>query len=634
MAERTDDKRSRPLISWSIGNKLLAASILMITLVLLVGGLAIWEIHIVASNVNDAFAMEQQRAQSLELLAAGQELIASLHHVIITEDAPGASTAVPVSMGTFEFYMSALQTSDGVGDPLGELDVVYEDLRQAVGEVELLVRQERWDEAHTVLMQDVVPVNDRLGGVLRQLVSRNDRRVKAVIARTQRTMRQVRLLMLVGMVVTAAVALSWRQYVFRGMERSIAELRQGVARITGGDLERRLEIHTGDEIEELANEFNVMASRLADLIGSLEERVAERTRELEESLFELEGAAQVARQAASIRDVEQLLDETVHLISVLFGFYHTGIFMLDETKEYAVLQAASSEGGRRMLERGHRLKVGEKGIVGHVAGSGTPRIALDVGEDAVYFDNPDMPETRSEMAVPLEVRREIIGVLDVQSQEAKAFSDPDIAIIKSLADQIALAIENAHLLEESQQALQELEVLYGRRVREAWRSQPSRQRTAYRFTDAGVERARGVPSLEAQDEPLVSDLVIEEDEGDGRRLASPIRLRGQEIGSIILRQEPAEEPWSEEELALMEEVSAQIALALENARLLEETQRRAAREQLTREITDNIRSAVSVEDAIQRAIREVGRALEASEMIARIGPEPILRHEQGGDGHE
>jgi GAF domain-containing protein/HAMP domain-containing protein len=446
-------------------------------------------------------------------------------------------------------------------------------------------------------------------------------------------MRQVRLFMLVGIVVTAAVALSWRQYVFRGMERSIAELRQGVARIIGGDLERRLDIRTGDEIEELANEFNVMASRLADLIGSLEERVAERTRELEESLFELEGAAQVARQAASIRDVEQLLDETVHLISVLFGFYHTGIFLLDETKEYAVLQAASSEGGHRMLERGHRLKVGEKGIVGHVAGTGTPRIALDVGEDAVYFDNPDMPETRSEMAVPLEVRREIIGVLDVQSQEAKAFSDPDIAIIKSLADQIALAIENAHLLEESQQALQELEVLYGRRVREAWRGKSGHQRAAYRFTDAGVERAHGVPSLEVQDGSLVTQPAVQ-DEDDGRRLASPIRLRGQEIGSIILRQESAEEPWSEEELALMEEVSAQIALALENARLLEETQRRAAREQLTREITDNIRGAVSVEDAIQRAIREVGQALEASEMIARIGPEPILRQEQKGDAHE
>lgn len=611
------DKFWDRLFKWNIGRKLTVASALMIVLVALVGGTGIWQMQLVARTVDDLSAMEQQRAQSLELMAAGQELIAALHHMIVTEDTALASTKVPVSMGLLQFYMESLQAKEEDGQTSylpDEMSTLYDNLRQAVDHVNLLARQERWDEAHLALMQTVVPINEDMVNSLRQLVFRNDQRVKKTVASTQATMQQVRLLMFAGITLTTGIALGWRQVVFQGMSRSIAQLRQGVARITGGDLEHRLDIRTGDEIEELANEFNTMAGRLSDLIRSLEERVAERTHELEENLFELEGAAQVAREAASIRDMDKLLDETVHLISVLFGFYHTGIFLLDEAKEYAVLQAASSEGGRHMLARGHKLKVGQEGIVGHVAGSNTPRIALDVGEDAVYFDNPDMPKTRSEMAVPLEVRREVIGVLDVQSTEEAAFSDQDIAIIKSLADQIALSIENARLLEESQRAVQELEALYGERVRETWRGQTIAQLPAYRYTGVRVERTS--PSARASSESTIQPTISTGEER--RQLAAPIRLRGENIGSIVLRQDANEEPWTPEEVALMEEVSAQIALALENARLLEDTQRRAARERLTGEITARMRETLDMDTILQTAIQEIGETLGISRIKLRM----------------
>ncbi len=617
MIRGAEDRQSKRLFKWNIGQKLTIASALMILLIVLIGGISIWQMHTIARTVDDLFTLEQQRAQSLELLTAGQELIASSHHMILTEDSALASTKVPVSMGLIQFYMGSLKAQAEENQASyfpEEIDTLYSDLRQGVEEVNLLVRQERWDEAHTTLMQTVVPINEDLGGLLRQLVFRNDQRVKKTIASTQATMRRVRLLMLAGIVLSSAVAIGWRQAVFQGMSNSIAKLRQGVARITGGDLEHRLDIHTGDEIEELANEFNTMAGRLSDLIGSLEKRVAERTRELEENLFELEGAAQVAREAASIRDLDQLLDETSHLISVLFGFYHTGIFLLDEAKEYAVLQAASSEGGRRMLARGHKLKVGQKGIVGYVAGSNTPRIALDVGEDAVYFDNPDMPQTRSEMAVPLEVRREVIGVLDVQSMEEAAFSDQDIAIIKSLADQIALAIENTRLLEESQRAVQELEALYGQRVRETWREQTGAQLPAYRYTGLRIEETS--PSAEVSRKSTVRPMISTGD--DKRQMVAPIRLRGQSIGSIALRQDKNEEPWTPEEVAMMEEVSAQVALALENARLLEETQRRAARERLTGEIIARMRETLDVDTILKTAIHEIGETLDISRIKLRM----------------
>jgi len=211
-------------------------------------------------------------------------------------------------------------------------------------------------------------------------------------------------------------------------------LREGVEILRQGDFEHRIEVQTQDEFGVLADTFNTMVAQLEDLVGSLEQRVAERTHDLERRAVQMDAAAQVAREAAAIRDVGQLLDATSRLISDRFGFYHAGIFLLDEVREYAVLRAASSIGGRRMLARRHKLKVGEVGIVGHAAGRGEPRIALDVGEDAVFFDNPDLPRTRSEMALPLKVRGQVIGVLDVQSTEEAAFSEDDVAILQTMAD--------------------------------------------------------------------------------------------------------------------------------------------------------------------------------------------------------
>jgi GAF domain-containing protein len=164
------------------------------------------------------------------------------------------------------------------------------------------------------------------------------------------------------------------------------------------------------------------------------------------------------------------MNQTVQLISSYFGYYHAGIFILDDVREYAVLQAANSEGGQRMLARGHKLRIGQVGIVGNVADIGVPRIALDVGDDAIFFNNPDLPLTRSEIALPLKARGQVIGVLDVQSIDEAAFSNDDVETLQVLADQVALALDNARLLKESRDALEELRNLYGQRTRQAGKS--------------------------------------------------------------------------------------------------------------------------------------------------------------------
>lgn len=309
---------------------------------------------------------------------------------------------------------------------------------------------------------------------------------------------------------------------------------------------------------------------LRELTRELEKRVEERTRELAETSLrlqeanrdlarrtaQLEAASAVARRAAEFRDVDTLLNETVRLISERFGFYHAGIFLLDDAREYAVLRAASSEGGKRMLARGHRLAVGEVGIVGYVAGTGKPRIALDVGADAVFFSNPDLPHTRSEMALPLKVGDRIIGVLDVQSVEASAFTGEDVAVLQTMADQVALAIENARLLSEVRDRLREVEALSREYARREWEQMVS-ERPVWGYVYDGVDvRPKERVSLP---------------EGISPALTVPLQLAtGETIGRVTLAL--SDRSPTEEDMALARVVTEQAAMALESARLFQQTQ--------------------------------------------------------------
>ncbi len=225
------------------------------------------------------------------------------------------------------------------------------------------------------------------------------------------------------------------------------------------DLNSTATVNTQDEIGVLATTFNSMTGRVRDLIGNLEQRVVERTQALEHRAIQLQAAADVGSTAVRIHDLDELLRQVTYLISERFGFYHVGIFLLDEKGEYATLRASNSNGGQRMLTRGHKLRVGQVGIVGYVTGSGQPRIALNVGEDIEFYSNPDLPDTRSEMALPLAVAGKILGALDIQSSQETAFSQEDISTLKVLTDQIAIAIENARSNELAQEAINEMREL-------------------------------------------------------------------------------------------------------------------------------------------------------------------------------
>ncbi len=405
---------------------------------------------------------------------------------------------------------------------------------------------------------------------------------------------------LLGVLFAAGTAL----FLTRSIATPLSDLAETATQIAAGDLNREASVEREDEIGSLAHAFNEMTARLRGLIDTLEQRVAERTNELARRSNQLEAAAQVAREAASIRDLDRMLSDVAELISEHFDFYHVGIFLLDEAAEYAVLEAANSAGGHRMLDRGHRLQVGTEGIVGYVTQTGEARIALDVGADAVFFDNPYLPNTRSELTLPLQVGNEIIGALDVQSTEEAAFTEEDIAILGTLADQVAIAIQNSQLVTQTQQALDEVQTLNRRYLQREW-SELSTERGLITYEYAGAQK---------------STPVAPDDGGNGHgqsetaEVAIPIRLRDQVIGQIDLLEADGGRVWTDEEIRLVETISDQMAQALENVRLIEKTQQRVQELALLFSSSQRLAGApLQAEEIAEITVRQFLDVLEFSE---------------------
>jgi GAF domain-containing protein/HAMP domain-containing protein len=397
--------------------------------------------------------------------------------------------------------------------------------------------------------------------------------------------------------------------------RPINTLTETATAIAAGDLSRTVQVQREDEIGLLAETFNSMTAQLRDLIGGLEQRVAERTRGLQ-------AASEVSRATTSILDPEKLVEEVVNLIHDRFDLYYVGLFLLDQPGEFAELHAGTGEAGRQMLERNHRLRIGGDSMVGQCIDKGQARIALDVGEEAQRFDNPFLPETRSEMALPLRSRGRVIGAVSVQSSRAAAFDEADIAVMQTMADQVAVAIDNARLFVTTQAALEEMESTYQHYIGQAWFDYTgTRSISGYQHTDIGPVPLRQETMPEAEEAIDQRDLVVDRGEdGDGAsktRLVAPILLRDIPIGALGVTN--ADKEWDTEEIALVQAIAEQFALTAENLRLIEETQRRAAREQLTREITDKMRQATSVENIARIAIDELHKALRTSRTFVHLG---------------
>ena len=388
--------------------------------------------------------------------------------------------------------------------------------------------------------------------------------------------------------------------------------------VASGNLDARAHVTSRDEIGILGNTLNNMSATAQDLVTNLEDMVSERTQAIEKRVTQIQAVAEVGKAVAAQRDLEVLLNRTTHLISNRFGFYHVGIFLLDSRNEYAVLRDANSSGGKVMLEREHKLRVGTEGIVGTVATSDQARIALDVGKDAVYFNNPDLPQTRSEIALPLVAGGEVLGVLDVQSMEANAFTEDDIPTLQVLADQLATAVQNARMLRDTQEALFTARKATNDISQHGWKSLLQDIDTAGYI---GLSQGEVIPAAEDMDKNTKQAMstgnhVISEDQYS---ISIPIITRGQIIGMLRLKKPSHTEPWTPEEIADVESLSDQISNVLESARIYNDAQRRASREQAIGEIASKIGAYTNTEAILRATVDEIGHKIGGAKVIFELG---------------
>lgn len=374
-----------------------------------------------------------------------------------------------------------------------------------------------------------------------------------------------------------------------------------------------------DNLQKLNDDLRQQGMELETAKSTLEERVRARTADLTRRASQLQTISVAARAITGVQDLDSLLSDISNSVSERFGYYHVGVFLLDESGEHAVLRAANSEGGKRMLMRQHQLRLDNNSIVGYTAFLNEPRIALDVGTDSVYFNNPDLPETRSEMALPLRAGRRLFGVLDMQSTRSNAFAQDDISVLEILADQIAIAIENARLFSEAQRALAEARETFEKYSRQEW----SKFGNVIRHTGFVYDGKQIHPLSEPVQRQRLAQtggLTIDKTSSG---LSMPIRLRGQTIGVLDVRPRKGSRRWTQDELAVVEAAADRAALALENARLVESAQRRAGRERAIGEISTRI-GAVSDRDLIlQTAVEELGRKIGNTEIRIEIDVEPV-----------
>lgn len=370
---------------------------------------------------------------------------------------------------------------------------------------------------------------------------------------------------------------SFSYFATRSISDPVKELIATFQKIEQGDLKQRVPVTATDELATVAIHFNRMVARLEELQSTLEQQVKERTKQLTATI-------EVGRVASSILDPDQLLGNVVNLITEQFNYYYAAIYILDPSEKWAELREATGQAGSVLKQNRHRLEVAGRSLVAACIRDRAPRIAQNSAEEKLKLENPLLPYTRSEIALPLIVGDRVLGALDVHSTKAADFGIDVIETMQNMAGQVAIALENARLFQEAQQSINELRSIQKQYLFEGW--------TSVKSYNEELEYGIGEPG-----------------EAASQVLESTINLRDQVLGLITLE---GREEWTPEQRSLVDAVTGQAAIALENARLVAESRQIAMRERTLAEINSKIWSSPSIDSILQTVVRELGRRLDTS----------------------
>jgi GAF domain-containing protein len=335
--------------------------------------------------------------------------------------------------------------------------------------------------------------------------------------------------------------------------------------------------------------------------NNLEKKVLERTHQLHR-------VNEIGRTITAILDPDELLTRATHLIGDEFECYYTAIFLTDASGQWAELKVATGDAGKVLRENKHRLDVNGKNVIGTAIRTKQAYVISDLGPDsirldnpllpytrtqmAIRFDNPLLPYTRSQMALPLIIGERVIGALEMHSTKENAFSQQDVDTYQNMSNQVAIALENSHLFTEAQQSIHEMSTTQQQYLQKGWLSLASEQKLEH--------------------------IIGDSDSIGNQEIEIPLSLRDQIIGQINMS---SLDEWTPEQRNLIASIAAQAALALENARLVEESQSIAMRERLANEVTSKIWASTTIDSILQTTVRELGRALDAAEVDIEVSME-------------
>ncbi len=334
--------------------------------------------------------------------------------------------------------------------------------------------------------------------------------------------------------------------------------------------------------------------QLTRILEQERQRLSDREQLLRRRVRQIRAASEIVNALGAISDPQELMNQVVEQIQRHFGLYYVGIFLVDENFEFAVLRAGSGKAGERMVAEGYRLPLGGTSMVAWAVTHQEPRVALNVQQDPTHYENPYLPYTRSELALPLVARGEVLGAMTIQSDKPNAFDEEDIRTLQTLANSIALALSNVLMVQRLQGQLREIEALQQRLLGQTWGE-----------LQEGLVIRREAPRLS----PLGPEASSEDDE-EARTLTLPIRLYQQQIGEVRI---VAEHPWAEGEAELVEGIVALLTNHLMVARLLDEVQQYARREEVQNELSSRFASALDFELLVRSALEGLSEAFQVQE---------------------
>jgi GAF domain-containing protein/HAMP domain-containing protein len=437
--------------------------------------------------------------------------------------------------------------------------------------------------------------------------------------------------LILALVVAAGLAL----WAGRQIVRPIESLATASRAISTGDLTQQVEITSRDEIGDLAEAFNAMSSQLRELVGTLEQRVADRTERLEI-------VAILAERLSAILNLEELLAEVVNQVKDSFSYYHAHIYLLDETRQKLVVAAGTGQAGEAMKAKGHNIGLNAPtSLVARAARSGEVVNVDNVRVADDWLPNPLLPDTYSEMAVPIILGEQVVGVLDVQQDRVAGLDEGDASLLRSLANQVAVAIRNARLFEQVEQALTEARTAQERYIEQAWqKTQATVSQGQYLYANpeaAPLDEFNQQKMFEARQQAQNESgpIVVPMDNSDRQKsLVAPIQLRDKAIGAVQLYSTSPGQSWSEDDLAIIATVVDELAQAAENLRLFEETRERASFESLVGEINEKLRQAPTLDILAKTAAEALGNALGVSHSLIKVGAAPPPERRSAGNGKQ